>query len=222
MPPSPPDPFRPSPHTGLLLATLAGARFPLGDGLDMGVGSGAVLAALGQAGVARLTGVDMDPDALAAARALLASEGLGDRARLLHGSLWDPLAGAAFDVVAANLPQFAAEAPADPEHSPYWSSAGADGRRLMDPFLAGLGAHLAPGGAAFVAHNVFLGRDRSEAIVAAQGLSCRAAAATWVLLHPAKAAMLDPGIRRAGAAAGLRRVGGYEFAAVEVLEIRKS
>ena len=54
--------------------------------------------------------------------------------------------GAAFDVVAANLPQFAAEAPAYPEHSPYWSSAGADGRRLMDPFLAGLGAHLAPGG----------------------------------------------------------------------------
>ena len=216
-----PDPFRPSAHTGLLIAALreAGPTLDRTAGLDMGLGSGVVLAVLGQIGVRRLFGVDIDPAALIATATLLQEEGLIDQASVHLGSLWDTLAGERFSIIAANLPQFAADAPADPEHSPYWSSAGSDGRRFMDPFLAGLGAHLLPGGAAFIAHNVFLGLDRTRAILRTHGLVCACVNATSVLLHPQKAGMLNPSLRQQGAAVGIHRVGAYEFIDVQVLKI---
>ncbi len=218
------DPFRPSAHTGLLIAALR-SRAPTLEtvsGLDMGLGSGTVLAVLGQIGIQRLFGVDIDPDAVQAATDLLRQEGLLDQATLLAGSLWEPVGAERFSVIAANLPQFAADEPADPEHSVYWSSAGDDGRRFMDPFLAGLGAHLRPDGAALIAHNVFLGLDRTEAIVRRDGLTCVPVAETSVLLHPRKAGMLNPILRAAGPAAGIHRVGGYDFIDVQVLEIRRA
>lgn len=221
-----PDPFRPSPHTGLLIAALrdAAPSLDLTAGLDMGLGSGTVLAVLGQIGVRRLFGVDIDPAALVATAVLLQQEGFIDQSSVHLGSLWDTLAGERFSVVVANLPQFAAaardtETPADPEHSPYWSSAGPDGRRFMDPFLAGLGAHLLPGGAAFIAHNVFLGLERTEAILRTHGLVCARVNATSVLLHPQKADMLNPSLRQQGPAVGIHRVGAYEFIDVQVLKI---
>lgn len=185
----------------------------------MGVGSGAVLTAMGQIGVARLCGVDIDPDALKATATLLDAAGLLDRTTLHLGSLWEPLDGERFDIIATNLPQFAAEEPADPEHTPYWSSAGQDGRKFMDPFLAGLGQHLRANGVAFVAHNVFLGLERTERILRSQGLACVSVGETSVLLHPRKAAMLNPGLRAMGPAVGIHRMGGYEFVDVRILRI---
>ena len=218
------DPFRPSDHTGLLIAALRAraATFASDSGLDMGLGSGTVLAVLGQIGVRRLFGVDIDPDALNATASLLRTLDMTDRATLRQGSLWEPVEGQRFSVIAANLPQFAADEPADPDHTPYWSSAGEDGRRFMDPFLAGLDRHLLPDGVALIAHNVFLGQDRTASLLRRDGLTCQAVAETSVLLHPRKAAMLNPALRARGPACGIHRVGCYDFIDVQVLEIRRA
>ncbi len=212
------DPYCPSGHTGLLIDTLQhhAGRFGLDLGLDMGVGSGAVLATLGRLGVRRMHGIDIDAGALAATRTLLRQEGLLDRTELHQGSLWTPVAGLRFSIVAANLPQFAASGACDPAHNAYWSAGGPDGRAWMDPFLDGLYRHLLPNGAAFITHNVFLGRDRTRSALARHGLVARAAAATSVPLAAGKAAALNPAAR----ITGFSRVGHYEFMAVEVLEIR--
>lgn len=216
------DPFRPSGHTGLLIRTLRqkAAHLAHDDALDMGVGSGAVLATLGALGVRRLVGIDIDIDALAAARRLLRLTELLDRVTLRCGSLWDAAQDDQYDIVAANLPQFAAEGVSDPEHTPYWSSAGQDGRELMDPFLAGLSRHLRPSGAAFITHNVFLGIERSQDILRTAGMAARVVGSTAVLLNPAKAAAMNPAIRDRGEAVGLLRLDGYEFMDVDILEIR--
>lgn len=218
------DPFRPSDYTGLLMHALRlrAPEFGRGSGLDMGVGSGVLLGTLGLLGVERLVGVDIDPAAIRATEALLRGMGLRDRARLLRGSLWEPVGGEKFDVVVANLPHFAATEPSDPDRSPYWSMGGADGRRLLDPFLAGLGTHLKEHGAAFITHNAFVGRPNTDAMLAAQGLAAHAVLSTTVPLHPAKTVLLQPEVRERYTGAGLSHVGPYEFADVQILEIRRA
>ncbi len=221
-PPSGSDPFRPSGHTGLLLSALRrfGGTAPKRSGLDMGVGSGAVLGMLGMLGVERLYGVDIDPEALAATADLMAQIGLADRADLRLGSLWEPVLHERFDIIASNLPQFAATEPADPEHSPYWSFGGADGRRFMDPFLAGLHDHLNETSVAYITHNRFLGMERTEALLRETGLEAREVLSAAVLLHPLKAALLHPDVRAQAQGVGIIRLGPYEFVDVQILEIR--
>lgn len=187
----------------------------------MGVGSGAVLAVLDQIGVRRLVGVDIDPDALEATASLLRTQDMTDRVTLRQGSLWEPLEGQRFSVIASNLPQFAADEPADPDHTPYWSSAGDDGRRFLDPFLGGLDRHLQPDGVALITHNVFLGTARTTELLHRDGLTCQVVSGTSVLLNPRKAAMLNPALRARGPACGIHRVGHYDFIDVQILEIRR-
>jgi release factor glutamine methyltransferase len=216
------DPFRPSEYTGLLMHVLKSRakEFGRGTGLDMGMGSGALLATLGLLGVERLVGVDIDPDAVQASEDLVRTLGLLDRTRLLQGSLWEPLGDEKFDVVVTNLPNFAATEPSDPDHSRFWSMGGANGRRLIDPFLAGLGSHLRADGVAFMTHNVFAGLAETQDMLACQGLAARAILATTTILHPMKSALLSPEIRARYMDVAISRLGPYEFADVQVLEIR--
>lgn len=222
--PAPKDPFSPSAHTGLVLQALHQHAdvFNKGSGLDIGVGSGVLLAALGSLGVRRLTGSDIDPEAVRCTKSLLASAGFTKGVRLITGSIWDELDGCAFDVVTANLPAFPASEACDPDHAPHWSCGGPDGRALMDVFLAGLPAHLAADGVAYIAHNVILGRARTDAMLQDGGLSSRTVMRTSIPLDARKAAMMNPLIRYGKHVAGLRRFGPYEFMDVEVLEIRRS
>ncbi len=219
---APRDPFRPSDYTGLLMHALRSRSgyFGRGRGLDMGVGSGVLLATMGLLGVEELHGVDIDPAAVAATRRLMRELGLAERAHVVQGSLWEPLAGLRFDVIAANLPHFAATEPSDPDHSPFWSMGGADGRRWVDPFLAGLRAHLTDDGVAYMTHNVFVGLTRTQEILAEQGLAGRSVLATTAVLHPRKSSLLHPQVRASYTGAGISRLGPYEFADVHILEIR--
>jgi release factor glutamine methyltransferase len=218
------DPFRPSDYTGLLMHALRARAvgYARGSGLDMGVGSGVLLATLGLLGVERLVGVDIDPFALGAAETLLGDARLMSRTRLLHGSLWQPVGDARFDIVVANLPHFAAVRPSDPERSPHWSMGGADGRCLLDPFLAELGPHLTEDGAALITHNAFVGVGRTEAMLARQGLRARTVLSTTVPLHPHKTEVLTDEVRAKYTGSGITRVGPYEFADVQILEIRRA
>jgi release factor glutamine methyltransferase len=216
------DPFRPSDYTGLLLHALKmrAGHFGRGMGLDMGTGSGVLLATLGLLGVERIYGVDIDPDAIAASERLVRELGLFERTRLLQGSLWEPLGDEKFDVVVANLPNFAASQPSDPDHSRFWSVGGPDGRKLIDPFLAGLRSHLRDRGVALMTHNVFVGLAETNDILARHGLSARVVLATVTVLHPVKSALLDQEVRARYAGNAINRLGPYEFADVQVLEIR--
>jgi hypothetical protein len=99
---------------------------------------------------------------------------------------------------------------------------GVDGRRLLDPFLAGLAVHLADDGVALITHNAFVGVDRTEAILLEQGLVSRGVLATTVPLHPAKTALLKAAVRARFTGAGISRLGPYEFADVQILEIRRA
>ena len=218
----PTDAFRPSDYTGLLLHALRSRaqHFGRGMGLDMGTGSGVLLATLGLLGVECIYGVDIDPDAIAASERLARELGLFERTRLLQGSLWEPLGDEQFDVVVANLPNFAACQPSDPEHSRFWSVGGPDGRKLIDPFLAGLRYHLRDTGVAFMTHNVFARLEETNDILARHGLSARAILATVSLLHPVKSDLLNPDVRTRYTGTAISRLGPYEFADVQVLEIR--
>jgi len=216
------DLFRPSEYTGLLMHALRSrsAEFGRAKGLDMGMGSGVLLATLGLLGVEALYGVDIDPAAVETAGRLIDEMGLSQRATLRQGSLWEPLGDERFDVVVANLPNFAASVPSDPSHSRFWSMGGASGRLLIDPFVAGLRAHLKDDGVAFMTHNVFANIAKTYEVLARNGMSVQVIMATTVVLNPTKSALLDSGVRARFSGDAITRFGSYEFADVQVLEIR--
>jgi release factor glutamine methyltransferase len=218
--------LRPSEYTGALIAALrARAAWARGAAaLEIGFGSGVVLAALGGLGAEALCGVDIEAEAVAETTALLAALGLGRRAELHRGDMWQPLRGRRFDLIAANLPHFPmtpAAAVAGPGgRLPSWSSGGADGRLLLDAFLDGLGPHLAAGGRAVLTHNAFVGLDRTRGAVERCGLSLRVASTTMVAIPADKLERMPPCVLRAAERDGtVERYGPHAFGLVHVVEI---
>lgn len=216
-----PDPWRPSEFTAFLLHTLQtrARRHVRGTVLELGVGSGVVLATLGRLGADRLVGTDIDAGALDCARRLLAGAGQGAELRL--GDLWSGLEGRRFDLIVANPPQFAAVLPRFPTRTPSWSNGGPDGRRVLDPLLAGLRPHLAEGGHALLVHSAFLGLGRTRKLLAAQGLSCRRLAATLLVVPPEKRALMNPAVAAATSARLLQQVGEHWFVHADILDITR-
>jgi ribosomal protein L11 methyltransferase len=71
--------------------------------LDVGTGSGILLIAAAKLGAGRLTGVDLDPTAIAVARANLVQNAIGaDRYELICGHLIETVSGT-YDIVVANI-----------------------------------------------------------------------------------------------------------------------
>jgi release factor glutamine methyltransferase len=215
------DQFRPSEYTGLLLQAIRGLPDLPADSeaVEIGVGSGVVLASLARQRAARLRGVDCEPAAIRAAETLLARLGLAERARLSLGHVWEPLEGERFDLVVANLPQFPSDLPTDTDRAASWGTGGPDGRRVMDPFLTGLGAHLRPGGIALITHSTIIGLAHTRDILGAQGLGCVSLMATTVLLQPHKAALLPAASWERGRELGLLEAGPYRFIEAHLLRI---
>ena len=141
--------------------------------LEIGCGSGVLLAAAGRLGAAALCGVDLEPAAVATTRTLLLDLDLAAAIEVHQGDLFAPVHGRRFDLILANLPHFPMEPAPIGDRLPTWSSGGADGRRLLDPFLAGLGDHLAPGGRAVIAHNAFVGLEATRRAAQRDGLARR-------------------------------------------------
>lgn len=211
----------PTPYTAALLQQLRlrAARLAGAAVLEMGTGSGVVLAAMLQAGARAGTGVDLEPAAVAATQDLLREAGVAARAEVVQGDLWAPCAGRRFDVIATNLPQYPLCGPLDEDRLPSWSNGGADGRALVDRFLHGLPAHLAPGGCALMTHNRFIGMDRTQALLQAQGLQARVACTVCLPLSARRVAALPATVRGARGEEGLLQLGPYAFAEFHVLEI---
>jgi len=213
--------LRPSEYTAALIQVLR-ARPAWARGatvLEIGSGSGVVLAALGAAGAASLCGVDIEGVAVEAGSLLLRRLGYRDRTELYQGDMWAPVAGRRFDLIAANLPHFPMEPRAVAGRLPSWSSGGASGRLLLDRLLDGLADHLAPGGRAVITHNAFVDLDRSRRRVARAGLSLRIALTALVFLSAQKLGLMTRDVLCAEEGRSIFRHGPYAFAEMHVVEI---
>lgn len=215
------DLYRPSEHTAALLQALierpefvAGARVA-----EIGCGSGVILAALAQLGAGSVCGVDIDPAAMIMGPEVLAASGAGLRAEFRLGDVWAPLAGRQFDLVVCNPPQFPTEAATFRGRPSSWSFGGPDGRRVLDAFLRGLAAHLAPGGRAVIAHNGFVDMARTESLLAADGLGLRILRTLMLAVPSEKRAMMSREVVRREEGRSLHSVGPYCFASVHIIEI---
>ena len=213
--------LRPSEYTAELIQGLRARNAWVrgADALELGSGSGVVLAALGGLGAASLCGVDIEKEAVEISSTLLGKLGYAKIAEIHCGDMWKPVAGRRFGVVAANLPHFPMAHPEVSGRLPSWSDGGVDGRRLLDPFLAGLALHLAPGGRAIIAHNAFVDLDRSRDMARRSGLALRVAHTALVYVPDDKLKHMSESVMRREEGRSIHRYGPYTFADMHIVEI---
>ncbi len=122
--------------------------------LDVGTGSGNLAVAVAQQHkTARVTAVDLSPDALAVAARNAARHGVMERIRFLHGDLFEPLpAGERFEFILSNPPYIAreelGELPAGVRnYEPLLAlDGGPGGYVVLERLIAEAGGFLEPGG----------------------------------------------------------------------------
>jgi release factor glutamine methyltransferase len=136
--------------------------------LEVCTGSGAVALEAAGAG-ADVTAVDVSRRSVATVR--LNARLRGVRVRALRGSLFEPVTGQRFDLIATNPPYVPAAGDTLPTSGPEraWD-AGRDGRALIDPICDAAADHLAPGGAILIVHSSLCGTEATVERLAAQGL----------------------------------------------------
>lgn len=126
--------------------------------LDLGTGSGCIAVSVAhQCKPARVTAVDVSPDALDVAKRNAAAHGVAGRVAFVAGDLFAPLpAGSTFDLVLSNPPyvtpaELAALAPEVRDHEPRLAlDGGPDGLAFYRRIAADAGRHLNPGGTVLV------------------------------------------------------------------------
>jgi release factor glutamine methyltransferase len=187
--------------------------------LEIGAGSGVVLAAMGELHAASLCGVDIERAAVASGGLLLRRLGYGGKVEMYLGDMWRPVAGRRFDLIVANLPQFPMEPLAYAGRLPTWSAGGPDGRRLIDRFLGGLAGHLVPCGRAVITHNAFVDLELTRAMVARDGLALRVAMTVLVNLSSEKFDLMTRNVLSVAQGRSIHRYGPYAFAEMHVVEI---
>jgi release factor glutamine methyltransferase len=215
------DLLRPSEYTAVLIQTLQsqpelvrGARV-----LEMGCGSGVVLAALGALGASGLCGVDVEHNAVEQASVLLDVLGYGHITELYRGDMWRPVTGRRFDLIVANLPHFPTDFKSIPGRFPSWSWGGTDGRDILDRFLCGLTEHLVPGGRAVITHNAFVGLERSREILHDRDLALRVVRTTMVHISSEKLDRMTSSVLRDEDDRSIHRYGPYAFGEMHIVEI---
>jgi release factor glutamine methyltransferase len=156
---APPGVFSPISDTWMLAERLrAEAAVQGGSVLDVCTGSGAIAISAALAGARRVTAVDASRRAALAAR--LNARLNGARVRVLHGDLFEPVAGERFDLIVSNPPYVPSRPDAPRGHGPRaaWDGGG-DGRELIDRICDGLPGHLRPGGVALIVQSSLCGEQ---------------------------------------------------------------
>ena len=211
--------LRPSEYTAALVQALRAepSRVLGARALELGCGSGVVLAVLGSLGAASLCGIDVEYDAIATGQALLRD--LGHEAEIHRGDMWQPVAGRRFDLIVANLPHFPMDHFEVSGRLSTWSSGGIDGRELLDPFLEGLSDHLAVNGRALITHNAFVDVGRSRLMLERYGLAMHIVKTVLVHIANEKIDLMTPSILRAEEGRSIHRYGPHAFADMHIVEI---
>ena len=94
----PPQPvsaaLRPSEYTAALIQVLQQRSVLVrgANALEIGSGSGVVLAAMGELGAASLCGIDIEGSAVASGARLLHGLGYGGKVEIWRGDVWEPVA----------------------------------------------------------------------------------------------------------------------------------
>jgi release factor glutamine methyltransferase len=122
--------------------------------LDIGTGSGCLAVAVAKHHkTARVTAVDISPEALGVASANAGKHGVAERIRFLHGDLFGPIpATERFDFILSNPPYIPHDdidklAPGVRDYEPRAAlDGGADGFAVFDRLIAEAPAHLKTGG----------------------------------------------------------------------------
>jgi len=130
-----------SPLRGEYLELIAQAPLPPGAqqlALDIGTGTGVIAALLARRGVQQVVATDLDPRAIACATENLARLGVGKRVRVVQADMFPE--GRA-PLVVCNPPWVPTTPNAAIERAVYDPDSA-----MLRAFLAGLAAHLAPGG----------------------------------------------------------------------------
>jgi release factor glutamine methyltransferase len=146
----------PRPETETLVLEALGYLKPLDAPaiLDLGTGSGCIAISIAhQKRDARVTAVDVSPDALAVAARNAIRHGVAERIEFLKGDLFAPLEpGSTFDLIVSNPPYIAPDefptlAADVRDHEPRIAlEGGSDGLAFYRRIAAGVGPHLKPGG----------------------------------------------------------------------------
>ena len=156
---------------------------------DIGTGTGVLAAVLARRGLARVIATDLDPRALACARANIERLGLRDKVEVVEADLF-PEGRAA--LVLCNPPWVPARPSSPLENAIYDPES-----RMLRGFLAGLAAHLAPAGEGWLilsdlAEHLGL-RTRAELLEAIDAATLRVAGRTDVRpVHPKAFDATDP------------------------------
>jgi release factor glutamine methyltransferase len=164
-----PGVFRPRSDTWTLARELVSSLpGPGASVLEVCTGSGAVALEAAAAG-ADVTAVDVSRRSVATVKLNARLRGL--RVRALRGSLFEPVAGQRFDLIATNPPYVPAVDDTLPTSGPEraWD-AGRDGRALIDPICDAAARHLIPGGAILIVHSSLCGTDATVERLASSGL----------------------------------------------------
>lgn len=185
--------------------------------LDVGVGSGVLLAALGQLGAQELWGVDINPEALIAAQGLLDAENASTPRHLLEGNMWEPLPKSLnFDVIVANLPHFPARVTQE-DRPATWT--GGQGRLNIDQLIEALPERLTLDGIALITHHDLIGLQHTEQVIRSAGLVFDTVALWTVFETPERMSAVSEQTLATGTDS-LHYLGGYAFMDARILAIR--
>ncbi|MBU3579521.1 methyltransferase domain-containing protein [Polynucleobacter sp. 73C-SIWE] len=165
------DLYRPSIYTASLLKAIDSncANFSMNHVLDVGVGSGICLAALGRLGASNMWGLDISKDSIEFANQLLCSEFKKDRVNLVHGDMFEKLdPHLSFDLIVANLPQLPINI-GSIDRPPTW---GGGGRGLVDRLIHQLPQRMTKNGMSLIAHCDLNDFKKTEELIRSLRLHC--------------------------------------------------
>jgi release factor glutamine methyltransferase len=168
---TPPGVFRPISDSWLLADALVAQGLDASTAvLDLCTGSGAIAVRAARAGAGRVVAADLSRRAVATAQLNAVINGVGRRVRARRTSLYDSLGHESFDYIVSNPPYVPGRDPDAARGVARAWHAGADGRALLDPLIAGAPAHLKPDGMLLVVHSEVNGIPATRDAMRAAGL----------------------------------------------------